>query len=499
MNHHQANNNDTLRRRSLTQASKNSKNSIISTANDAIKSKLSAANKGYYLDPFVQYLAIDGAGSGAALENQQKYQRSSSLNSDSDTDFSKLGNNSLILKDRMRRRMNGIGMHHRQGGRDHHQPLIRRGTFARTCTIDYAISAFLSLCHEHILEDNDYENEDIQIVVLGSGRDTTYLRAKTGMIHGNDGAIEALEDGIMENVQWYEIDHEKVIREKQELLTLCPLLDFEFETFHHEQTNESRDASTDSYTDNAATHTTTSFAIKPNKIHTSIPRKRNGNKYQPMFQQQEDLKSTEPQQYHLVSFDLCNPFKNLLEILTKKHSFKLDVPTLFVMECVQMYIPEQESRDMLKSITNSIKQPFIALFDPIIQDDAFGKVMTENLTKAKIISNPTMSLLNTRTLQGQIEKLYHSGFSLATGCDFLTCYETVMSADDRMNAKKVEMLDEIEEWILIMRHYCFVVGCVRGDSNGSCMAEKFCSVGASSPLGFKTGKCSSLGQEMKDE
>lgn len=159
---------------------------------------------------------------------------------------------------------------------------------------------------------------------------------------------------------------------------------------------------------------------------------------------------------------------------------------------------EEESRKMLKSITNSMKEPFIALFDPIIQDDAFGKVMTQNLTKAKIISNPTMSLLNTRTLQGQMQKLYHSGFSVVTGCDFLTCFETIMSADDRSNANKVEMLDEIEEWVLIMRHYCFVVGCISGNNNGNCIVEKFCSVGEDSPLGFKTTRCSSLGQGMKD-
>ena len=348
MNNEISNDNDTLCRRSLTQASKNSKDSIISTANDAIQSKLSAVNKGYYLDPFVQYLAFDGASTGITTENQQKQQRSSSLslNYTNDNDFSNIGSNSLVLKDRMRRRMGGIGMHHRQRERDHHQPLIRRGTFARTCVIDYAISAFLSLCQEHILEDNDDENDDIQIVCLGSGRDTTYLRAKSGMIHGNEDAMTALEDGIMENVQWYEVDHERVIQEKKELLTLCPLLDFEFETFHYEQTDESIGDSTAIGTDSTAIgtdtttpHASTSFAIRPNKIHTSIPRRKKGNKFEPMFQQQEDLKPTQPQQYHLVSFDLCDPFTNLLKVLTKFHSFKLDVPTLFVMECVQMYIP----------------------------------------------------------------------------------------------------------------------------------------------------------------
>jgi hypothetical protein len=150
-----------------------------------------------------------------------------------------------------------------------------------------------------------------------------------------------------------------------------------------------------------------------------------------------------------------------------------------------------------------MERPLVALFDPIIQDDAFGKVMTQNLTKAKIISNASMSLLNTRTLQSQIEKLYHSGFSMVTGCDFLTCFETILTAEDKFHANKIEMLDEIEEWVLIMRHYCFVVaGAISNGSNSHAkhIIAKYCGVEGkiSNALGFKIGRCTSLCKKAKN-
>ena len=121
-----------------------------------------------------------------------------------------------------------------------------------------------------------------------------------------------------------------------------------------------------------------------------------------------------------------------------------------------------------------------------------------------------MSLLQTRTLVSQVDKLSQCGFKNVTGCDFMTCYETIMSGENRKHANMVEMLDEIEEWVLIMKHYCFVVGAggtssssssntITDDSNYSncnnMLETKFCSVGDNSSLGFKNGRCMTRGQE----
>ena len=300
---------------------------IMATADDAIQSKLSAVRKGYYQDPFVSYLSLaDSSTSNVGMKQLND-------NHDDNNQFGTIGSDRLLLRNKMNRKM---GFKHGQRQQDHHQPLIRRGTFARTCIIDYALSTFLSLCYEqNKTKENDDDDKldddkDIQIVMLGSGRDTTYLRAKSGLLHGNDKAKVALQDGVMDNVRWYEIDHEKIIKTKHDILATCPLLDFECEECHHDQESDTNNT------------TSTSFALSPKTIHTSIPRVRYRDRYKvinkPKISTQSQPQLTQPK-YHLVGFDLCNPFTDLLEILKKYHSFKLDVPTLFIMECVQMYLP----------------------------------------------------------------------------------------------------------------------------------------------------------------
>jgi hypothetical protein len=351
MNYH-TNDDNVSHQNQLQSIMKRNKEMIMSTANDAIQSKLSAVNKGYYKDPFVPYFAaVDGRTSTSnTVHTTAAATPKTSHSLDDDIEFNHLGNENLIMKERMRRRMYHSMMtstnnhHYGEKGRtnqsdNHHQPLIRRGTFARTCVIDYAISSFLSLCYEQIIgndeeEDEEEEIEDIQIVILGSGRDTSFLRAKCGLIHSTDDAKIALEDGIMDNVKWYEIDYDKVIQEKKELLASCPLLDFEFEHLHHsniekESNNEDEER--------------TSFAISPNQIYMKVPRTKNSKKYQPTLKGLASLQDEQSsKQYHLVGFDLCDPFSDLIAILQKYHSFKLNVPTLFVMECFQMYIPGKD-------------------------------------------------------------------------------------------------------------------------------------------------------------
>lgn len=82
----------------------------------------------------------------------------------------------------------------------------------------------------------------------------------------------------------------------------------------------------------------------------------------------------------------------------------------------------------------------------------------------------------------------------------MTCYETIMNHDERKKACSVEMLDEIEEWVLIMKHYCFVVascstGC--GDAGDASagrrkairFSKQYCAIGNDGCLGFQPGRC----------
>ena len=104
-------------------------------------------------------------------------------------------------------------------------------------------------------------------------------------------------------MRWYEIDYPSVIDRKRNLLLECSLLKLQIV-----QTNDKVD---------------TSCLVNP--ISLSVPLHNNNT-----INEQSGIP------YHLVSHDLWNSPKELLKRMCKLRSFKIDIPTLFVLECVQV-------------------------------------------------------------------------------------------------------------------------------------------------------------------
>lgn len=122
----------------------------------------------------------------------------------------------------------------------------------------------------------------------------------------------------------------------------------------------------------------------------------------------------------------------------------------------------------------------MVLYDPIAGYDAFGQVMEKHLVSAGMAAAHT-SLLQTRTLQQQLTKITDCGFEIAVGCDMWSAYETVLTDEQRVRANHCEMLDELEEWKMLMQHYCLAIG-------STSMESGYCTVGESSPMGFTKEK-----------
>ena len=500
---------------------------IKATAHDAILSKLSAYQLGYYDDPFLPYMATNASGLTSSTSSNGRpirvFERRDSPHLNSVPPRSSSGNSTnnihippsppIVSGPRLsnqfevesfrsyinsERRMSTPHIPPRQQDIIHphpfsnpvmpkrlcntkrqlhpaphiqsqiaqkpqsgqmHQPVIRRGTHARVCVMDYAITTFLSLCKDV---------NEVQVVILGSGRDTSYLRSQCNLLHDKT-QQEGKCNRIKGNVRWYEVDHPSMIQEKHDLLLSCDLFDFNYQKIMNGIKDES-------------------YIISPKNIRTTS---KNDDENVPMQgdESHDTVFTLEP--YHLIGYDLRNAFDLLLKNMVENHSFNVDCPTLFVMECVQMYLPDADSRRMLETITAQCHHGFMAIFDPIIQHDQFGQVMAQNLTKAKI-ADKSMSLLNTRTLKEQVDKLKSCGFDHVTGCDFYSAYEMLLTMEDRRRANQAEMLDEIEEWMLIMKHYCFLVASCKKNSdekNSGGIEEAYCSVVQNNPFGFVASKC----------
>ena len=281
--------------------------SVIKTADDAIISKLSACSNGYINDPFLSHFAKNASGINSLNSTATTYVGRSIHPSkfihpaDRNEECNPVNSSSLsniIINQPSRIQRNNL----RNTILPHHQPIICRGTYARVCVMDHAISSFL-----HLLSDRKCckgsSDVEAQIVLLGSGIDTTFLRSQCGLL--NSTSSDKIK--TLHNVRWYEIDYPSVIERKRNLLLECPLLKLQIV-----QTKDKVGAS---------------FLVKP--ISISVPLHNNNN----------TINEQPGMPYHLVSHDLRNSPEELLKRMCNHHSFQLDIPTLFVLECVQMYLP----------------------------------------------------------------------------------------------------------------------------------------------------------------
>jgi tRNA wybutosine-synthesizing protein 4 len=320
-----------------------------------------------------------------------------------------------------------MGMTHRP--RRQVQPIIKRGTHARVCVMDRAIRSFLQHCRSS-------SATSAQVVVLGAGKDTSYFRYKSGYIvkHDDDGINNSLQ------VNWYEVDHPSVVEEKYTIL----------------QANKdvfsmvSQLAPTDH-----------GYAVSSDQQ-----------------EEHEQIKSS----FHLIRHDLRESPSTLFDKLQLDSS----APTIYLMECVLMYLPNTASQALYQALATSCENVWTVCYEPILQSDPFGSVMEQNLVKLGVAS-PISSLLQTRTLDDQLGKLSQY-FAITVGCDMWQAYETILTTEQRAHANRCEFLDEIEEWRLIMRHYCFLVA-RGGRSQSQGEDDSMTKVGPDFSMGFVEGKC----------
>jgi len=477
---------------------------VKSTADDAILAKLSCVEKKYYEDPYIHSMSLGASG----LVNKNRG----------------IGNNSTSSRTQHSRYQGG-GSRNASTNVNSTEPIIRKGTHARVKSIEKAIDAFLSLplsCSSTNMNNDagsTHDNVDRQIVILGAGRDTTYLRYRfQNNNNSNNGT----------NVNWYEVDHPSIIIQKaHSWLPNCIPKEYEY------------NCNVDDEYENSYSVT---IALKESDDSNN-------------YQMKNHQKCTS--NYHLIGHDLRSPPSVLFDKLTHpNHAYNRSIPTLFILECVIMYLPDVASRELLHyiaqsptsysstncdSTTSQEDAPFVAvvIYDPIPSNDRFGQLMIDNLQKVGIGSNRAstqqrprrsnnndddnddshsqLSLVKTRTLQDQLTKLAQCGFGIATGCDMMDAYNYgIISTNERQKAARCEMLDELEEFVLLMKHYCLVVGVcsskddtedVKDDcdttttstANSRCVGYELCSVGQDSLMGFQDGRCMVAGTTANKE
>jgi [phosphatase 2A protein]-leucine-carboxy methyltransferase len=135
-------------------------------------------------------------------------------------------------------------------------------------------------------------------------------------------------------------------------------------------------------------------------------------------------------------------------------------PTLILSEMCLVYLQPEVVKDILHTLTTHYLAPAtpasLVLYEPIRPHDAFGRTMIANLA-SRNIHLPTLTAYP--ELADQRARLRECGFvDGSRAADTAFIWRKWVSSGEKERVGRLEMLDELEELELLLRHYAVCWG-----------------------------------------
>jgi len=169
--------------------------------------------------------------------------------------------------------------------------------------------------------------------------------------------------------------------------------------------------------------------------------------------------------YTLLPADLRDPPSTTLAPLLTSGILQSSIPTLFISECVFVYMPSSFSDAIVRWFAESFDIVGGLVYEMFGLTDSFGRVMRTNLMSRNVDlpgvdAYPTLSSQNTRFTQQQFDR--------ATSLTLKTIRKQYIPHAELDRIATLEMLDEIEELELVLDHYVISWGVkVASDPEGN--------------------------------
>ncbi|KAJ1665184.1 carboxy methyl transferase for protein phosphatase 2A, partial [Coemansia sp. RSA 25] len=155
--------------------------------------------------------------------------------------------------------------------------------------------------------------------------------------------------------------------------------------------------------------------------------------------------------YSLISGDL-REFKTHVVPKLVERGFDPNEPTLFLSECVLIYLDPQHSDQIIDWVTQSVPNAAMLTYEQIRPDDRFGQMMIDNLRARHI---ELRGLHAHPTLESTSQRFLSRGWHSATAVDLADYHDRCIDESERARLAKLEFLDEWEEFTLLAQHYAF--------------------------------------------
>lgn len=154
----------------------------------------------------------------------------------------------------------------------------------------------------------------------------------------------------------------------------------------------------------------------------------------------------------LVSADLSD-LDSLRAALAEAH-FDPSLPTLVLIECVLVYMAPEAGSALLSFLAGYLADAACLAYEMIRPDDAFGRQMRSNLESRGLRIPGIDGCADTQAHEARFAAC---GWTGCQAVDMLHWYERVLPHGERQRVERLEWLDELEEWRLLLSHYCFVL------------------------------------------
>ncbi|KJE93325.1 hypothetical protein CAOG_08757 [Capsaspora owczarzaki ATCC 30864] len=153
--------------------------------------------------------------------------------------------------------------------------------------------------------------------------------------------------------------------------------------------------------------------------------------------------------YHLISGDLRQ--WDQLKAKLAGCDFDPSLPTLVLSECVLIYLPPENAAEIIRW-AGSLPQSIFVNYEQILPNDAFGVTMVSNL---ELRQCALLGIQAVPDLEAQRQRFLSNGFAHAHALDMIEVYSAVVQGAERTRIERIERFDEMEEWDIMLRHYCF--------------------------------------------
>lgn len=161
--------------------------------------------------------------------------------------------------------------------------------------------------------------------------------------------------------------------------------------------------------------------------------------------------------FHCMGVDLRNTTQ--LKEKLRQAELKFDKPTLFIAECVLVYIESEWVSKLLQWISSNFSAGLFVNYEMCNMNDTFGHVMLGNL-RARGCN--LAGIDHCKNLETQKLRFTDNGWLGSKAWDMVEVYRSI-DQNERSRIEKIEFLDEQELLVQLFQHYCICIGWLGND------------------------------------